>query len=466
MSTPPDLFRPLSGPVRTQRGVLELKRGDSIPDDILPEERERLGKLGAIGMPPGYDVVKPSLAAVDVFTTQRHYFDHVKPVAQAIDAPVQIGRGLLGLLSHEATDGVRIEPFPRVPRPSHPTALVMGPRDIRTAVHRGWERVAYLPHGIGQDYNRTLMAPQPGGRIPWDRVDLVLLPSEFAGKRFEPLCPDAEKLVIGQPKLDELAAMPPPTDRVAALSFRWGHKRAPESAGAFEHYRAELAAVRRQLEERGIELIGHSHPRIFAEAAPVYREAGIEPVRDFRDVVARASVYACDNSSTLFEFAALGRPVVVMNCPAYRRDVDHGGRFWRWADIGEQVAGPEQLAEAIERAFDSDPNRTRRHAVVDEVLPLTDGQAAMRAAEALISRFPVASDPAPAEIPPTPPEAPTEGEQDVFVASSTPEQVLAAADSPEKATALLEAELATFGESARPAVVDGLRAAVGVPPPP
>ena len=54
------------------------------------------------------------------------------------------------------------------------------------------------------------------------------------------------------------------------------------------------------------------------EAIRFYEAHGIEYVPDFDDVLRRADVYACDNSSTLYEFASTGRPVVVLNAPWYR----------------------------------------------------------------------------------------------------------------------------------------------------
>lgn len=381
----PERLRILGATAQTERGPVALRRHDSIPDDLLPGERERLDY--AIEPVPG------PYAAVDIFTTQPHYFDHVAPVSRALQAPIQCPEGLARRRGHLAptapyngSHAVR----------NHDTALVMGPADIRTAVRFGWKRIAYLCHGIGQDYNRLLSAAAPGENIPWDKVDVVLLPSYFAEKRFQPLCPAAEKIVVGQPKLDELSALPHPQTRTAALSFRWSHQRAPEAKGAIDHYRDGLAQVAAYAAAHGIDLLGHGHPRIFGNLKTVYSNAGIEPVADFADVVRRAGVYACDNSSTLFEFAALDRPVVVMNAPWYRRTVNHGGRFWDWADVGEQVDSPAALAQAIARAFD-DPTAESRRRVVAEVLPRADGRAAERAAEALVERFPAEPRPATAQ---------------------------------------------------------------------
>jgi CDP-glycerol glycerophosphotransferase (TagB/SpsB family) len=130
------------------------------------------------------------------------------------------------------------------------------------------------------------------------------------------------------------------------------------------------------------EVIGHGHPRIWPVLEPQYRRFGIEPVAEFDDVMARAAVYVCDNSSTIYEFASTDRPVVVLNAPWYRREVEHGLRFWSLIP-GEQVAGPEELPRAIDRALAEDPYAERRREVVAEVYAYTDGKAAARAADAI-----------------------------------------------------------------------------------
>jgi UDP-N-acetylglucosamine:LPS N-acetylglucosamine transferase len=94
-------------------------------------------------------------------------------------------------------------------------------------------------------------------------------------------------------------------------------------------------------------------------------------------------VYVCDNSSTIYEFAATGRPVVVLNGPHYRRDVHHGLRFWDAADVGIQVDHPRDLPDAIEEALrDPEPRRRAREAALGIVYAHRTG-AAQRAAAAL-----------------------------------------------------------------------------------
>ncbi len=127
-------------------------------------------------------------------------------------------------------------------------------------------------------------------------------------------------------------------------------------------------------------MIGHAHPRIIDHAEIVYRQFGIRTVRDFDDVLDRADVYCVDNSSTLYEFAAAGKPVVVLNCPRYRKQVHHGLRFWDHVP-GIQCEGPEDLAAAVGEALEDPPKwREARQTALDAVYPLHDGRSAERAA--------------------------------------------------------------------------------------
>jgi CDP-glycerol glycerophosphotransferase (TagB/SpsB family) len=103
----------------------------------------------------------------------------------------------------------------------------------------------------------------------------------------------------------------------------------------------------------------------------------------FDDVLAEANVYVCDNSSTIYEFAALNRPVVVLNASYYRRDVHHGLRFWE--DVpGIQVNKASDLQDAIQEAVENDTFEAERKRITEKVYPYL-GQSAERAAQAIES---------------------------------------------------------------------------------
>jgi hypothetical protein len=178
--------------------------------------------------------------------------------------------------------------------------------------------------------------------------------------------------------LDTLPARDPSEPETVAVSFHWNLMHTPEAGSAFHWFRGAVAEL-----AQTFRVIGHRHP-MNHDLPGFYRRNGIELVDDFAEVCRRASVYVCDNSSTLFEFASTGRPVVVMNSPRYRRNVSHGGRFWDWADVGVQVDDPDCLEDMVTLARADLPEAVeRREAVLDEVYAYRSGGAA-RAADAIV----------------------------------------------------------------------------------
>jgi len=110
---------------------------------------------------------------------------------------------------------------------------------------------------------------------------------------------------------------------------------------------------------------------------------GIEVVESFAEVCRRADVFIADNTSALYEFAAIGRPVVVLNAPFYRRNVHHGLRFWEAADVGIQVDRADALLPAVAHALGDPPERrAAREAALAIVYGYRSG-AAQRAAQAI-----------------------------------------------------------------------------------
>jgi hypothetical protein len=103
----------------------------------------------------------------------------------------------------------------------------------------------------------------------------------------------------------------------------------------------------------------------------------------------RADLYIMDHMSTLYEFASAGRlgqgrPVVVLNAPMYRRNVEHGLRFWSAADVGIQVDQPQDLVKSVYEALaDSKERKRLRKEAVEQVYAYTDGKCSERAGDAI-----------------------------------------------------------------------------------
>jgi hypothetical protein len=86
----------------------------------------------------------------------------------------------------------------------------------------------------------------------------------------------------------------------------------------------------------------------------------------------------------MFEFAATGRPVVVLNAPPFRRNVEHGLRFWEAAGVGVNVERAAGLVDAVDAAVADAPQvRAAREAAVAVVYQPLRGGAAL-AARALL----------------------------------------------------------------------------------
>lgn len=295
---------------------------------------------------------------IDVLASEPQYAAHIAPVWDAL-TPALRGSVLEGRRPPRTSDAV----------------LVASGRDLLKAKHLGFPRIALLEHGIGQSYSNRHPA-HPGG-INRGAASLFLSPNETAGDRDQAAYPKAHVAVIGSPHLDALPALEANTGTVA-ISFHWRGAVAPETRSAFDHFRSAIHEL-----ADAVPLIGHGHPRIQRELEPFYRSIGVEFVADFDEVCRRASLYVCDNSSTLFEFASTGRPVLVMNAPAYRRSVHHGLRFWEAADVGLQVDDPSQLEAAVRYALlDRQEQATNREAALRLVYAYRSGAAA-RAATAL-----------------------------------------------------------------------------------
>lgn len=263
--------------------------------------------------------------------------------------------------------------------------------------------VVLLEHGAGQAYVDTDSGSYSGG-AGWERARLFLCPNEAVARRWRATY-RAPAVVVGCPKLDRwhhgarysaqnfarnrpldsLEGLEPVQRRpTVAITFHWECSIVPETRSAWQHYDRSLPDLVTWAEQAGVELLGHGHPRLWGKIERRWRRLGVEPVEHFADVLERADLLVGDNTSALPEFASTGRPVLWLNAPWYRRDVDHGGRFWTWPQGQVCVDEPGELPERILQALaDPPPARLSRSRMVQRVYPLRDGQAAERAADAI-----------------------------------------------------------------------------------
>lgn len=206
--------------------------------------------------------------------------------------------------------------------------VVAASQDVARA-RRAGARIALMEHGVGQSYAgdpRLARHPSYAGGDGADRVSLILAPNEHSAARWRSRYPTVAVRVIGATRV----LTPPEDPRVPllAVSFHWPGS-IPEQRTTLPWYAPHLASLAARLP-----VIGHSHPRYESACRRAFDRAGIEYVADLGEVARRATVYAVDNSSTLWEMA-LHRPVIALNAPWYRRAVHHGLRFW------SHVPGPQ-----------------------------------------------------------------------------------------------------------------------------
>lgn len=310
-----------------------------------------------------------------------HFVDHLVPIYKEL--PDEI-RGPFHARAGGAARALAlgIEPI-RVPPRRAELVVVASFEDCRQVAP---SPVVLVNHGVGQRYDgdpRSAAHSSYSGGRGRDRVALFLCPSE----RDAEVCRQtAPAVAVGVPYLDPYHR---PVTRVTGLppkvviSFHADIHVCPETRWAFPYYQE---GIREMVEEGYLDILGHAHPRVRAVLERYWSRLKVPFLATFAEVLAHGDVFVCDNSSTLYEFASTGRPVVVMNAPWYRRDVYHGLRFWDHIP-GIEVDNPELLGAAIEMALEDPPNlqQKREDAVAYAYNGVAlDGRATQRAVNALM----------------------------------------------------------------------------------
>lgn len=302
---------------------------------------------------------------IDATAYQPHFIDHLAPVWERLPSRGTFTVPTQQLADHAAKRGVTVQIGQ--PKRDDPI-LVAGAGDFLKRPGP----TALVEHGAGQTWPGRHPS-YPGGRRR-EHIRLFICPSERVAQANRDWYPDARYAVVGCPKMDRWLGRTwerhdPP---VVALSFHW-------KRSAFIAY----AGMLRKLKSPPFRLIGHAHPRVMTRIGAYYRRMGIEVVSDFEQVLERADLYACDNSSTIFEFALTGRPVVLLDSPAYRRNGSL--RFGDAWDVGVHAKGPREFLPAIERALADPPEvRANRERIIADVYAVRDGTSSQRAADAIV----------------------------------------------------------------------------------
>jgi hypothetical protein len=75
---------------------------------------------------------------------------------------------------------------------------------------------------------------------------------------------------------------------------------------------------------------------------------------------------------------------VWLNCPDYRRDVDHGGRFWDWPRGQPQCDDPSEVVAAIEQVLADETLVPVRERMVGSIYARPPGESARAAVAAIL----------------------------------------------------------------------------------
>ena len=313
-----------------------------------------------------------STLVIDAYASAVHYADHLAPIWTALE---QRGRFFVASSTVAARARLRGVPDPVIGQPD-------GTKPVMVAAHRDElvckGDIVLVEHGAGQHYGGHDASGMGAVR---DRIVLYLGPNEETVSRMGAVAPNAVRVAVGSPKLDRWygtvrreVAVP-----VVGVTWHWDARTWPESRWAFPHYRARLPLLSARWET-----IGHGHPRSFGHLISHYRRAGIRPEHDPYRFLDSIDLLVADNTSLIFEAAAVGIPVVLLDAPWYRRGVEHGLRFWQWADIGVRTGDPNSLVDAVAAGWElRDMFRPVREMMRDAVYGLWDGQASQRAAAAI-----------------------------------------------------------------------------------
>lgn len=376
-------------------------------------------------------------AELRAYASLPHYWEHLSPIVEALQtATTQPLRGV-----HAPQGRWWGDPLPTDRRGA--VWLVAGAADAKRL--GAGVPLVYVEHGAGQSYPadpRSAGAMSYSGGAGLDDVVLFICPNEQVAARWHARYPSAALAVAGCPKLDRWHArdlsrgevtsgalqegeapatealwpakdrgLPEPEEhddgehdeqdhrdvgagerehgsgrtrrRVVAVAFHWPNTLCSESQWALPHYRSALPRLRDELAAADVELVGHGHPRAWRQLRREWHRLGVRPIDSLARVFDEADLLVVDNSSAGPEFASLGRPIVWLSAPWYRRDVQHGGRFWDWTVGVPHVEEPDELASTVLATLAEGLGEGHAR-LVEAVYSHTDGNAARRAADAIL----------------------------------------------------------------------------------
>lgn len=201
-------------------------------------------------------------------------------------------------------------------------------------------RCIYVEHGAGQRYNEYGHRDAPASYavdLPDNVVACIGPRQDICDAYDRPAFPAGAPICDGYPLFGEPG--------VIAITFHWNASAVcPEATNALDHYYTDLGRLIVGWRKQGHEVLGTYHPR-FPQLVDRWNGWRV-PIVGADEVRQRADILIADNTSVQYEATYLGRKVVTLNAPWFRRDVEHGLRFWSHVP-GVQVDSAEEL-EALD----------------------------------------------------------------------------------------------------------------------
>jgi hypothetical protein len=265
---------------------------------------------------------------IDVVASEPHYFRHLTPIWAALPAELQ------GTVHPLYQPGYVSRP------PMGRLALVAGWQDV--APLRGLCNMIYVEHGAGQTYADAPHDPSysgSGGQRHRGVIGYVSPGATVASRWSQPAA------AVGCPKMDARLRAPRKTigtRPVVVFAWHWDCRIVPETRSAWQHYADRFHEIIARFEQQGFAVFCHSHPKWRGELDHTFDMLGIPHFDSEDEVFDHADVLIADNTSLAYEMALLNRPTLMLNAPWYRRDVEHGLRFWA-CPPGPTLSGPDEL---------------------------------------------------------------------------------------------------------------------------
>lgn len=263
---------------------------------------------------------------IHAFARHRWFMDHIEPIWAQLPESIRGWKHL-------------DESRQPMPPPSAEDDIVMVAGNGDFFIKR---RLIYVEHGAGQRYSEYWL-PQAAGSyhgsgLPDDdkhgRIIACISPRQDVADSW-----DVPAFAAGAPICDPYDLFA--EEGVVAVTFHWNAASVcPEATNALDHYLRDLGRIIINWHRQGLEVLGHYHPR-FPRMRDRWNALKVQVV-DADTVRRRASILVADNTSLAYEMAYLGRQVVSLNAPWFRRDVEHGLRFWSHVP-GLQVDDPDEL---------------------------------------------------------------------------------------------------------------------------